>query len=139
MLLAARAQEISRKEAAGILQQAFNSLRNNDSASFASFWLIDDAPWPYHKRKFTYKDLQTHFEELKVFLDTAIRKHMKMESVETDTLEGKYKSISGATFKINAWFRYDKKYYRGFGMNLVYRSNRWLARFEPDYSTMRRK
>ncbi len=122
-------QKISKKESTELLEKTVASLKNNDTAAFASLWYLDNIGRPYDQSLFTRKDIVEEFNELKVFLDTALAKNMKFDYVDVENISNweKYK----VKYKIKAWYLYDakRKYYKGFGVLVGYIDNKWVYRF----------
>jgi hypothetical protein len=136
LALTVSAQKLSKREAKQLLNKAITCLKNNDEAGFTNLWLLDNTAWTYHERPFAEKDVKAHFDELKLFLDTALTQNLKIADIDIekwDKEEGKkYASI----YNIKVWFKYNKSYQKGMGFNVDYVNGKWVCRFAPDYSTM---
>ena len=127
-------QKVSKKEATALLEKTVASLKNNDTTAFASLWYLDNIGRPYDQSLFTKKDIVKEFNELKVFLDTALVTNMKFDYVDVETISKweKYR----VKYKIKAWYLYDTKckYYKGFGVLVDYIDNKWVYRFTFEQS-----
>jgi hypothetical protein len=128
-------QKISKREATELLEKTVASLKANDTTAFASLWYLDSIGRPYDKSLFTRQDIREEFNELKIFLDTALAKNMPFDYVDVEKISHweKYK----VKYKIKAWYLYDakRKYYKGFGVLIAYIDNKWVYRFTFEQST----
>ena len=102
--------KINKKDAKSLLDKAFTCIKNSDTNSFVSMWLLDNSDWPYHKRPFNKRDIKSDFHELKIFLDTAITQNLKFDDVEIEK-ETTQEMLQFGQYNIKAWFRYDKHYF----------------------------
>jgi hypothetical protein len=129
------AQKISKKEAQQLLEKTITCLKTADTTAFANLWYIDDTGRPYDKSVFTRKHTVEEFNELKVFLDTALAKNWAFDYVDVDDFKSwsKYK----VKYKIKAWYKYDEKlkYYKGFGVLVDFIEGKWAFRFTFEHST----
>ena len=127
-------QKISKKEATAMLEKTVASLKSGDTTAFASLWYLDNTGRPYDNSVFTRKDITEEFNELKVFLDTALATNMKFDYVDVDDFHSfsKYK----VKYKVKAWYLYDakRKYYKGFGVLVDFIDNKWVYRFTFEQS-----
>lgn len=135
IIVSAAGQSMSKQDARQLIEKTLTCLKNSDTVSFLKLWHIDNAPWPYHKSPFNSKDLTEHFTELRKFLDTALAQNLKAEDIEIEKQDKGDKKNYWASYKIRAWFHYDKSYRKGIGFNVDRINNDWFYRFEPDYST----
>ncbi len=126
-------QEISQAEAQVLLDKAFTALKNSDTTSFLNLWMFDNATNDFDKEPFTTKDAKTVFNELKVFLDTALTTNMKIDEIEIFPYNGKF----GAKYKIKAYYKYNPKtnYIKAVGYRIDYINQKWVFRFHPEYTT----
>ncbi|MBK5285238.1 MAG: hypothetical protein JJE25_07520 [Bacteroidia bacterium] len=134
----AHAQAITKKDARHLLEQALTYLKTSDTTSFINLWRLDDAPYPYHQRPYTRADVIGDFNQLKVFLDTALKQNLTIDNIEIEQAMQKDTAKNFGEYKIKAWFRYDEHYYKGFGFYVEYKNNKWVIRFSPDTSVMRK-
>jgi hypothetical protein len=126
---------LTKKEARQVLEKAWNAVKNNDSASFASVWILDESQWPYHGgAKFTPHDVQLNFWSFKKYFDEPLAKGMKIASVECDTLKKDDPHYEYAKYYIKAWFKISDTYSKGFGFYMDYVNDKWGVRYSPDYS-----
>ena len=136
------AQKISKQEASYLLEKAVTCLKNNDTAAFVNLWYLDNSGRPYDNTAFTKKDIIGEFNELKLFLDTAIKNNLTFDYVEIkDEKEiSKHKANQFSSNKILAWYLYDakRKYYKGFGVRSAFINKQWLFRFTMQYSISNR-
>jgi hypothetical protein len=127
-------QKMSKKEATSLLQKAITHLKNNDSTSFANMWYYDNTLRPFDNSLYTRKDAIEEFNELKIFLDTAITKNLAFDEVEIENF--KSSSKFKVKYKIKVWFKYDDKlhYYKGYGPLVDFIDGKWVFRFSGDQS-----
>jgi len=76
-----------------------------------------------------------HFNFTKQYLDTALKRNLKIDNVEVE--ENNLKGTD-SKYWIKAWFRYDERYWKGFGFYLAYVNGKWVARDYPSTSTRRK-
>lgn len=135
--LAFTGQDLSKNEAGKLLDKVVNCLKTGDTATFANMWHLDKTADSYHTKPFDRKDVKVHFNELRTFLDTALKENYKIEDIEVEKQDKSDKDYV-AIYKIKAWFKYDDDdfYNKGIGFNVDYISNKWCYRFAPDYSTI---
>jgi len=134
----AHGQTITKKEARQLLEQALHYLKTSDTASFINLWRLDDAPYPYHERTYTKEDVAGDFNQMKTFLDTALKQNLTIDHIEIEKQDLKDTAKYFGEYKIKAWFRYDEHYFKGFGFYVEYKNNKWVIRFSPDTSEMRK-
>lgn len=136
------AQKISKQEANALLEKAVTFLKNNDTAAFVNLWYLDNSVRPYDNTTFTKNDIIAEFNELKLFLDTAIKNNLSFDYIEIRDEKdvSKHKANNVSSNKLLAWYLYDAKhkYYKGFGVRSIYMNNRWLFRFNMQYSISNR-
>jgi hypothetical protein len=133
------AQKLDKKTATQLFEKTIVFLKVSDEVSFTNLWKLDDRSAPYQQVPFNKQDVRSHFEELKVFLDTAINRNFKIDDLEIEKLDELEKTQYSAKYNIKAWFKYDENYYKGFGFNVDFIDNKWVFRFAPDYSILTRK
>ena len=129
-------QKITKKQARQILEKAITSLQTEDSTTFISLWHFDGTAAPYHNNPFTESSARSYFYYLREFLDTAISRNLKIDGVEIDRVNTEQQALNFGKYNIRAWFKYNDKYYKGFGFYLDYINDKWMVRFIPDTSTL---
>lgn len=127
-------QQLTKKEGTKILEQAWNDVKNSDTADFIKLWVLDDMQWPYHGgKKFEASDVKINYADFKSYLDEALVKKLKFDGVECDTLSHGDPHYDYAKYYIKAWFKLSPTHKRGFGFYMDYVNKQWLIRFSPDY------
>jgi hypothetical protein len=134
LLTIADGRTITKKEARQLLEKVWSCLKTSDTASFINMWLLDNIP--YHQRLYTKEDVIGDFNYLKDFLDTALSQNLQMDNIKIDKDLITAPDEFFGTYNIKAWFRYKEHYYKGFGLYVIYKNEKWLVRFQPDTSTM---
>ena len=129
-------QKMTKKQARQILEKAIKSLRTADSTTFVSLWHFDGKSAPYHNQPFTEITARSYFHYLEEFLDTALIRDLKIDDIEIDKVNAEQQAMNFGKYNIKAWFKYNDKYYKGFGFFLDYINEKWVVRFIPDTSTM---
>ena len=126
-------QTMNNQEAKQFLDKAWNYLKVSDSASFCNLWVLNDSISKLQRRPHSKKEIIGDFNMLRVFLDTALIKNLKIDFVDisNENLEG-----TDTKYWIQAWFKYYKGYYKGFGFYVAYMKNKWVVRDCPSTSTM---
>ena len=127
-------QKISKKEATQLLEKTITCFKTGDTTSFVNMWYLDKTGRPYDETVFTRQDAIQEFNELKVFLDSALTKNMTFDYVDVEKFDWvKYK----VKYKIKAWFKYDdkRKYYKGYGVLIDFVDGKWFFRFTFEQST----
>ena len=136
------AQKMSNKEASQLLTKAVSCLKTNDTSAFVNLWYLDNSGRPYDNSPFTKKDILAEFNELKIFLDTALSKNLNFDDVEIKDEKdvSKHSENKFSSNKILAWYLYDakRKYYKGFGVRTVYVNQQWYFRYTVQYSISNR-
>ncbi len=126
-------QNMNNQEARQLLDKAWNYLKTSDSASFCSFWSLNDSISKQQRRPHAKKEIIGDFIMVRVFLDTAINRNLKIDfiNISEENLEG-----TDTKYWIQAWFKYGKGNYKGFGFYVAYLKNKWVVRDCPSTSTM---
>ncbi|MGE0637958.1 MAG: hypothetical protein AB7G44_16435 [Bacteroidia bacterium] len=136
-VITALAQKPSKQEARQLCDNALTALKNSDPTSFASLWIIDNKLLLHPKKPFTNDDVQSHYDEMKVFLDTALTLNLEIDKIEIDKASYLDTIAKSSDFcYIKMWFKYNKHYFKGIGFNVIRVDNKWLVAFDPDYSML---
>lgn len=131
----ANGQTISNKEARQLLENTWNYLKTSDSISFISLWSLNDSISIHQRRPHKKKEIMGNFTFMKEFLDTALNRNLAIDYIDID----KFKLEDTDTkYWIEAWFQYNKHYYKGFGLYIAYMNNKWIVRDDVSTSTLYR-
>jgi hypothetical protein len=133
LLPVVHAQTMNDQQVRQILQKAWDDLKTNDSVSFCNFWMLNDSASKLQRRPHTNKDIIEYFDMVREFLDTAINKNTKIDNIDITN-----ENLAGTDTKywIQAWFKYEIGYYKGFGFYVAWVKNKWVVRDCPSTSTM---
>ena len=129
------AQKMNDKEASQLLNKGWNCLKTNDTTSFINFWSLNDSISIHHRRPHKKQEIIANFNAMKEWLDTAIQRKLNIEWVDITR-----QNLKGTDTKywVQAWFKYDEHYYKGFGFYVAYMNKRWIVRDDASTSSMRK-
>jgi hypothetical protein len=128
------AQKLNKKESTKILENAWNAIKNSDTAAFSKLWTLDKTQWPYHGgQTFGAKEIRDNYLDFRSYFDTALVKKLKFSEVTCDTVEHNDPHYEYAKYYITATFKYSNTHKAGFGFYMDYINNQWYVRFSPDY------
>jgi hypothetical protein len=130
--------KLKKKQATQILQTALTSLKNADSVTFVKLWYFDGTAAPYHQNPFTEKSAMSYFHYLREFVDTALTRNLKIDDIEIYKVDADQQALNFGKYNAKAWFKYNDKYFKGFGFFLDYIDDKWVVRYIPDTSTLTR-
>ena len=76
------AQKLNKKESTKILENAWNAIKNSDTAAFSKLWTLDKTQWPYHGgQTFGAKEIRDNYLDFRSYFDTALVKKLKFSEV----------------------------------------------------------
>lgn len=125
-------QEISKKEASQLFDNAIKYIKTNDTTSFIKLWYLDNKPRPNNQNPYSQKDIKWDFVQLKLYMDSAFTQNLSINSIDIEkqtTNEG----IALGKYLIRAMYKYNKYYYKGFGFYLDYVDNKWVIKNSPKH------
>lgn len=131
-------QKLSKKQARQILETAVTCLKTSDTTTFANLWYFDNTPAPFHTKSFTEQTATSYFHYLREFVDTALAQNLLIDDIEISKVAADQQALNFGKYNIKAWFKYNEKYYKGFGFFLDYINDKWVVRYIPDTSTLTR-
>ncbi|MCG3166598.1 MAG: hypothetical protein POELPBGB_02378 [Bacteroidia bacterium] len=131
------AQKPTKQEARQLFDNALTALKNSDPTSFANLWHLSNDMLVKRQKPFIADDVQAHYEEMKVFLDTALALNLTIDEIEISK-ESYLDTIAKSSdfCYIKMWFKYNKHYLKGIGFNVIQIKDKWLVAFDPDYSVV---
>ena len=135
MLCYSYGQSIGKKEARQFLENAWNYLKTADTTSFIDLWHLSPAALEHEGRPMSRKFIMGDFDFIKEYLDTALKQGLSIYDIDIskENLEG-----TDTKYWVQAWFKYSKHYYKGFGFYIANDAGKWVVRNCASTSTLRR-
>jgi hypothetical protein len=125
----------SNDDARKLFDKTMTYLKRSDTSAFIKQW----AQYTESGAKpLTLVDLGGHLDEMRDFLDTALKRNMQIEEIEVESLcdnEQRPAQTERCNYYIKIWFKYLEHYRKGVGIEIKYFTNHWMYIGAPDYTT----
>lgn len=125
----------SSNDARKLFDETVNYLKRSDTSAFIKQWAQYAEPGT---NPLTSADLLNHFDEMRNFLDTALKRNMPIEEIEVESMcddEQRPVQTERCNYYIKIWFKYLEYYRKGVGLEIKYFTSHWMYIGSPDYTT----